>query len=165
MVVLVIIGLYIIRKEISVLKIYNLKWKYQDFNNLNAVIKDLNDKFKTLNIATKVSLKEDEKAIAFSDIVDGKTFVSNVDNKIDMKENDPRIKKTGRTYLLSKRPTEEQYNGFFNIIQSTLDTLNVAAKVELVIPRTSQTIVLRDGMIKYDRIPKMKSFPIKIKGA
>lgn len=147
------------------LKISNMKWKYKEFGNLNVLIKVMNEKFKALGITAKMSIPPDLTTIAFSDVVDGKTFISSVDNKIDMKVGDPRIKKTGRSYLLSKRPTKEQYDGFFEVIQSVLDTVGLYADVELIIPRTSESILLRRGLDKFNRYPKMKSFPVKfIKG-
>lgn len=142
------------------LKITNMKWKYGPFNNPSALIKIMNLKFKELNLTVKMSSKEG--TIAFSDVVDGKTFISSVDNVINMKENDPRLKKIGRTYLLSKRPTEEQYNGFFNVIQSTLDSVGLYGNVELIIARTSESILLRDGIERVGSYPKMKSFPTKL---
>lgn len=144
------------------LRISNLKWQYGKFENLNSLIKIMNVKFKKINVTVKMSLSTENDSISFSDVVNGKTFISSVDNVIKMKENDPRSKKIGRDYLLSKRPTEEQYNGFFDVIQSTLDAVGLYGNVELIIPRTSESILLRDGLKKSDRYPKMKSFPTKV---
>lgn len=144
------------------LKVSNLKWKYGAYNNLNALIKIMSVKFKALNLTVKMSLSPEGNSISFSDVVDGKTFISSVDNVIKMKTNDPRSKKIGRDYLLSKRPTEDQYKGFFEVIQSTLDAVGLYGNVELIIPRTSESILLRDGVDKFDKYPKMKSFPTKV---
>lgn len=146
------------------IRISNMKWNYAPYTNTKVLIKIMNDKFKAMNIVAKIGLTPEGNVITFSDVVDGKTFISSVDNKIDMKDKDPRIKKTGRSYLLSKRPTEEQYHGFFNVIHSVLDSVGLYGNVELIIPKTSETIVLRNGLTRYNRYPKMKSFPIKIEG-
>lgn len=141
------------------LKITEVKWKHREFNNLTALVNILNTRLKNNNITTKININE--QSILFNDIVDGKTFVSSVDNKIIMKASDPRIRKTGRSYLLTKRPTQEQYDAFFNTIQSSLDSLGLYATVELY-AKGSNNVILRKGIDKFNTYPPMKSFPIKI---
>lgn len=142
--------------------ISNIKWKYKEFKLGPSLIKLLSSKMKALNLLVKPTYDIEKKALIFNDVTDGRTFGSTIDNKIGMKSTDPRVKKTGRNYLLSKRPTERQYHGFFHSIDSTLDELGLSADVEIV-SRGRGSVELRKGLTKYDRVPKQKSYPTDLK--
>jgi hypothetical protein len=146
------------------LEITNIKWKHKDFTSLNLLQTALIAQLKSLNLIIKMTVDNTRKAIVVADSAasEGKTVISSVDNKIMLKEGDPRIvKKGGRTYLETKRPTKEQYEGFFNTIQTVLDSAGLSANVTLIVTKTKKTIVLRDGYVKNNNYPKMNSFPIK----
>jgi hypothetical protein len=146
------------------LEITNIKWKHKDLTNLNILQSTLINQLKSLNLITKMTLDNTRKAIVFADAAptEGRTIISAVDNKIMMKTGDPRIvKKGGVNHLITKRPTKEQYEGFFNTIQTVLDSAGLSANVTLMITKTKKTIVLRDGYNKNNNYPVMNSFPIK----
>lgn len=139
--------------------IKNIKWKYQKFNCHNNLIQVLSNRISELKIVTKMRLVENE--IHFNDVEKGMSFLSNRDNKVMMRDGDPRIKERGRNFLLSKRPTKKQYFSFFETLQLTFDELGLEADVDLLATRTNTNYTLRRGVAKYDTYPLVKSFPIE----
>lgn len=137
------------------LEIKNLNWKYNKFQNFTGLLNALALSLKPLKIKVKLSVIEG--GIGFHDITEGKTFISESDNKTAMKPTDPRVKQMGRNYLLTNRATKEQYEGFFNTIQKTLDDLGLSADVSLKVKGVNT--VLRTGYNKF-LAPRQKSFPV-----
>lgn len=144
------------------LTIKNMRWTYKEFTDMSNLINVFGSRLKELNLTTEVII--DGKSILFRDVEEGKTFTSAVENKVMLKLGDERIDKVKRNYLLTKRPTEKQYKGFFDIIQNTLDQLGLSADVDLIIKKTGTTIPLRKGkVVLKDAYPAMKSYPSDMK--
>lgn len=142
------------------LTISNIKWKYKSVEDPKQLFNIIINRLKLLNIKTSATVATD-KSIIFADVVDGKTFVSAVDNVIKIAENDPRIKKNGRDYLLSHRPTKEQYYGFFELINAIMDNLGLLCDIELYIKKNDRRYVIRSGSESLMKnIPEQNSYPV-----
>lgn len=144
-------GLYV--EERVMLTIDKLKWDHKEFNQPSELLKVLASRLSQLKINTKIGI--DGNKLIFNPVTGGKIALSSVDNKIAMAPGDPRIVKKGRDYLDTKRLTKEQYNGFFNVIQGTLDELQLNAEVVLA---DKGKHVLRAGKVK-SAPPILKSYP------
>src|SRR5271157_3851479 len=110
------------------LSISNIKWDHKDFLDIPALSTALTTRLKKLNLVVKISNKEN--VITFNDI-EGRTIISAVKNRSTKKPSAKHKETTHRDYLLTNRPTQEQHEGFFNVIQNTLDALNLQADITL----------------------------------
>ena len=145
----------------EMIKVANIKWKYAKFKYMNELIQLIKNGLAKHNI--RVNMVPLAEGFEFRPITgeNNKLFMSTVENKVVLAEGNPRIKEIGRNYLITKRVTKEQFDGFFNEIQSGLDSLGLLADIEMVIPKTRDVVVLRKGMEKFNNYPEIKSFPVK----
>lgn len=143
------------------LVIKNLRWSNFPLDNYQEICNVLSNRLKLLKISfnAQVLTIDNISMIEFKDVEKGKTFRSSVDNVIKLKAGDDRIKKHGRDYLLSRRPTQNQYNSFFTIMHKLFDELNLNADIELYIDKTKEKFIIRKDKVNFLDLPKMRSFP------
>lgn len=141
------------------LTITNMKWPTKDFSHNNELLRVLGARFATVKLAT--NLKVVDNSLVFKDVDANKVFMSSEINKTVMKPDDPRIKKKGRNFLETRRPTKVQHEAFYSIIQNTLDELGLDAEIQLTI-KSSTPLILRQGKVRFDRVPVPKSYPVEM---
>ncbi len=136
--------------------INDLKWSSADFKRLNMLCTYFSTKSKDL-LSLKVNVKVVDNSIVFDDVEPNKTMLSIKSNKIYMRQGDPRIKKLGREYLDTKRPTKKQYYGFFEMLNATLNSLNLNGTINYKVK--DKTYVIRNGKEIVNEFPEIPSFP------
>lgn len=152
-------GIYILKKDMEMLTISNMKWSYKEFARQQDLMNILANRLAKLQLA--INAKVVGSSIVFNDVETGVTFKSNVVNKVNMKPTDPRIQKKGRQYLQTKRPTKKQYFGFYETIQDVLDKLGLNADVVFT-QKKGKEIVLRKNKDKFNNVPQQKSYPVEM---
>lgn len=140
------------------IRISNVTWTFDKFNKLDRLSSLLVKKLKDdLKLKTAVDINDD--VIVFREVEPNRLMLSSIVNKIPLKEKDSRIKKLGRPYLETHKPTEKQYVGFFDTVNKCLDDLGLSASVNAVIRGT--TYVIREGKNKVNNYPKLNTYPVE----
>lgn len=124
----------------------------------SPVLELLRGKFRTANIDAHISSGSNDLTISFGD---NQLFSSIKDNKIPLNKTDPRIRKMGRSYLISRRPTKEQWEAGVDALTGAFTRLNITASVALYGKEGALLELWRDSSINLaiEHIPK--SFPIQ----
>ncbi len=135
--------------------ISNIKWTYESMSKIKVLYNLLASKMKE-ELKIKISGEVADNIIKFTRVEPNRLFISTVTNKIMIKDNDARVKKLGRNYLETHKPTEKQYLGFFNTINKYLDDLGLSADVQYEVK--DKTHVLRTGKVKFE-VPKLNTYP------
>lgn len=142
------------------LTIKNIKWTYLPFTYTRQLVNVLNNHFKNAKIKTAITYDETANVITFNPVERNKIAISSVDNRIELRPTDPRVRALGRSHLLSKRLTYNQYLLFFYTIQKELDLLGLNA--DIMLEYKNKVHVLRLGKDKFTDYPVPKSFPISM---
>jgi hypothetical protein len=139
-------------------RVINITWTYEKFAKLDSLAALLSKKLKE-DFKLKVSVSSIENGIVFREVEKNRLMLSTIVNKIPLKDKDSRIKKLGRPYLETHKPTQKQYMGFFETINKCLDELGLSATVDTVVKGT--TYVIRDGKNKVNDFPKLNTYPVE----
>lgn len=86
-----------------------------------------------------------------------KLFTSTVENKIKLTATDPRLRKLGRDYLLSKRLNEAQYGMLFDALKTPFDDLDILC--DIVYMDDEKTEVWRKGDVTTFPVINSKMLP------
>lgn len=148
------------------LVLQDIKWNVNDFPELSETIVN-NIILKKLGEANiQINLQREPGKYTFLPVNKNKMFISKKENKILLKEGDPRKaelkKKHGRDYLTSERLTEKQFLLLIDSFNGTLDKLNISANIRLYEgDDESNFILIRYGK-ENGQWPVPNSFPIEV---
>jgi len=132
-------------------------------NDLMHDLADLfREKFKQANIHFDLSTRGD--TIWFKEVDNNKLFISSIENKVLLKDDDERIKKLKRNYLNTNRLTKEQEDIMWNnCINNTLSSLGLCATIKLYEhydEDENSFLILREGY-EYKSWPILqKAYPV-----
>ena len=139
----------------------NAKWKYEKLVNYNNLKKILVKATKNLNI--KCNVKVSDGKLEFLPVENKRFIVSTVENMIPLSANNSkdaeRIKSKGRNYLNTHKVTKRQYEGFFEMLNDTLDDLGLSADIKVITAPLNIVSVVRKDKEKVNDYPKLKSYP------
>lgn len=146
-------------------KIKDVKWTYEKLSKLKGLqLLLVNKMIAELQLKVNPSIIED--VIVFGPVEPNRLMVSNVTNKIPLTGKNQkvleRIKKKGRDYLQTVKPTAKQYEGFFHLINKYLDDLGLSATVDMQ-TKDGKTFLIRNGKVHINQFPKLNSYPVEIK--
>ncbi len=114
------------------------------------------------NTGIRASVRREGASITFGQVDPSrhpnKLFISANENKIKLREGDPRIAKLGRDYLTSYRLTKEQYTKMKDIIFGMCDRLAIECDITM---KGKTNEVWREGLINMAISNEPTSFSVK----